>query len=221
MPVDPVHRFHNVPDEERWRKLFAAWRGHLQGLWNFLGHEEVPWAWGERTNVGLLASAHERTPNAWSMAELPFRRQAGGSDSAGRLDLWFGGAGWSVHAEAKHVWAPTWGPERIETTIQKLEAAREQAGHLVRHGWTNTVASLAFVVPYANWSKRTTPEGLVDGFQTFEKSLWERHDKRFRTFQTHFRLPPDQIGRLDVGHARKRAFPGVILCGRIHKVETP
>ncbi len=155
------------------------------------------------------------------MAEVPFRRQAGDTDSAGRFDIWFGCDGWSVHAEAKQVWAPTWGAERIQTTVQKLDAAREQAGHLVRHGWTNTVASLAFVVPYATWTKQTDPNTLLDRFRTFEDSLWERHDKRFRTFQTHFLLPAEQIVEVDVGHTRPRAFPGVILCGRIHKAGAP
>lgn len=215
-----VHRFHNVANEERWVALFNAWRTHLDGLWNHLAREEAPWAWGERTNVGLLASAHERTPEAWSMVELPIRRGDGAEDPgrAGRMDLWLGAKGWSVHAEAKQVWAPSWGGERIEYTVGALEHARAQAGDLKRKGWTQTVASLAFVVPYTSWTRRTTASQLETKFVEFEDALWKRHDKRTPTFQTHFLLPADQFPRFDGKGVRKRTFPGVILAGRIHKV---
>lgn len=213
-----VDRFHNVPNETRWRTLFDGWRKQLRGLWDHLNQAEVPWAWSERTNVGLLASAHERSTGGWSMVELPIRRNRDEESTAGRFDLWLGCDGWSVHAEAKQVWAPTWGRERIENTIQALNSAKSQVGDLVKLPWTKTVVSLAFVVPYTSRPNLGNSEGLLEEFHEFESQLWDRHDKRSRTFQTHFVLPQHEIRPLDTGHARPRAFPAVILAGRIHKV---
>ena len=217
MTVAPVDRFHDAPDEGRWRTLFESWRTHMQGLSDYLERTESPWAWGEQANVGLLASAHDRTPGGWSMLELPVRRDATGGDGAGRFDLWLGGAGWSVHAEAKRIWAKT-PSATARATMSLLDRADGQAAHLVGRDWTTSVASIAFVVPNPTWTGRTSSAAVGEEFAVMEQVLWAHNGQKPGTFQTHFLLPLDQIRR---DNTTGRVFPGVILCGRIHKAKAP
>lgn len=134
-------------------------------------NDDVPWGYSERTNVGLLASAHDKDGGV-SMVELPFKRRAGQADEgAGRFDVWLARTPWQVCVEAKQAWAPACNDERIAE------------------------------------------------FRDFESRVCARHDKRSRTFQTSFALPASEIREVDSAerHVRPRAFPGAILCGRIHK----
>ena len=221
MPADAIHRFHNVPEEDQWRRLFAAWRGHLRMVWDHQS-ADVPWGYGERTNVGLLASAHDKDGGV-SMVELPFTRRAGQSDEgAGRYDLWLARGRWQVFAEAKIAWAPAFNDERIEHVVAQLDTAKDQALDLKPLASDATVATMVFVVPYPSWTSATTGEKVRVDFADFESDLWQRHDKRSRTFQTSFVLPSSEIRELESGHhSRPRAFPGVILCGRISKAGSP
>jgi hypothetical protein len=221
MSTDAIHRFHNVPDEAQWRRLFAAWRGHLRTVWDH-DNDVVPWGYSERTNVALLASAHDKDGGV-SMVELPFKRRAGQADEgAGRFDVWMARKPWQVYGEAKQAWAPACNDERIEHVVAQMNDAKVQAHDLKPLATGATVATLVFVVPYPSWTSATTPQSVVAEFRDFESMLWERHDKRSRTFQTSFVLPPSEIREIEsVHHSRPRAFPGVILCGRIHKAGAP
>jgi hypothetical protein len=123
MPAEPIHRLHNVSDEDQWRRLFAAWRGHLRAVWDH-DNNDVPWGYSERTNVGLLASANDKLGGV-SMVELPFTRCAGEEgESAGRFDLWLARGRWQVFAEAKQAWVPALNDERIYHVAQKLNEAK-------------------------------------------------------------------------------------------------
>lgn len=220
MPIERVHHFNNVPEQAQWRRLFASWRAHLRTVWDHQ-NEDVPWGYGERTNVGLLASAHDKAGGV-SMVELPFTRRAGQSDEGGgRYDLWMARGRWQVFAEAKIAWAPAFNNERIEHAVAQLDAATDQAHDLRPLASDATVAVIVFVVPYPSWTSTTTGEEVHADFAAFESSLWARHGKRGGTFQTSFVLPASEIRDIETErHARKRAFPGVILCGRIHKTGT-
>lgn len=220
MPAEPIHRLHKVPDEDQWRRLFAAWRGHLRSVWE---HDiyDVPWDYSERTNVGLLASANDKDGGV-SMVELPFRRRKGDADeqqeSAGRFDLWLARGRWRVFAEAKQVWAPGCTDAQIEQVALKLNEAKAQAHQLSAIAESDTIASVVFVAPSLSWTSTTSAESVLAQLREFENNLWERHDKRSRTFQTSFTLSASEIQAHSSPHrVRPRAFPGVILCGRIHQ----
>ncbi|MBK9371666.1 MAG: hypothetical protein IPN01_36165 [Deltaproteobacteria bacterium] len=73
-------------------------------------------------------------------------------------------------------------------------------------------------MPYPTWTSPNTPERVAAEFREFESKLWDSHDKGYPTFQTSFSLLHSQIREIpSESHARPRAFPGVILCGRIHQ----
>ncbi|MBK7759861.1 MAG: hypothetical protein IPI35_26360 [Deltaproteobacteria bacterium] len=152
------------------------------------------------------------------MMELPFTRCAGEEgESAGRFDLWLARGRWQVFAEAKQAWVPALNDERIYHVAQKLNEAKAQASQLRPLAAGATIATLVFVVPYPTWTSATTPESVLGEFREFESKLWDSHDKRSPTFQTSFTLPHTKIQEHQLeSHARPRAFPGVILCGRIH-----
>ena len=217
MPAEPIHRLHKVPDEDQWRGLFDAWHKHLEAVWK-RDNNDAPWGYSERTNVGLLASANDKDGGV-SMVEVPFRRRAGQADEgAGRYDLWLARDKWELYAEAKQAWVPTLSEEHIDHVAQKLDEAMEQVQHLSPVAAGATIATLVFVVPYPTWTSATTPESVLGEFREFESKLWDSHDKRSPTFQTSFTLPHTKIKEHQLeSHTRPRAFPGVILCGRIHQ----
>ncbi|MBK9371667.1 MAG: hypothetical protein IPN01_36170 [Deltaproteobacteria bacterium] len=91
MPAEPTHRFYNVPNEDQWRGLFAAWHKHLEAVWK-RDKNDAPWGYSERTNVGLLASANDKDGGV-SMVEVPFRRRKGDADEQRRALRPVAGAG--------------------------------------------------------------------------------------------------------------------------------
>ena len=220
MPHNPLQAFHEVPEESNWRELCEVWSEHLQELWDHLEHGEAPWAWSERTNVGLLASAMV-VAGGFAMTELPIRDEAAGSPR-GRFDLWLGkktgGETWSVHAEAKNQWAPGLTALQVDKSLNALDRASRQTPRLHRKAWVNRVASLVFVVP--NLSAQDSVTAIPRRMTAFASELWHRAGSHPGSFIFEHRPPLAQLSHpFWSAQGRQRYYPGVILLGRVHKSE--
>jgi hypothetical protein len=220
LSAEPIHRFYNVPNEDQWRGLFAAWHKHLEAVWQFI-KPEAPWHYTEPANVGLLASANDKDGGV-SMVELPLRRRMGGADeqqgSAGRFDLWLARGNWELYAEAKLVKAKGCTADQINKVATKLDEVMTPTKQLSKLANSHTAAGIVFVSPSLDWTSTTTAEDVFAELQEFESKLWDRLKTCSGTFQTSFALSALELqAHPPTSRGRHIAFPGVILCGRIHQ----
>jgi hypothetical protein len=209
----------DVAEADIWRDILASWRSMLGEFWRMRDRKEAVWAWSERTNVGLLASAFERAdPARHTMAEVPVRGTSRGDKKRlGRFDLWLGSPSWECHLEAKLQWVHALGGDDFEGVNARLLEAEEQCGRLLTQGWVKRVAVVTFVVPSVLSSTRCeTPAQVHEAYGAYAERLWLGRGRKKGAFQDTFSVPVDELAELTELHTgRGRYYPGVIVHGRV------
>jgi len=187
-----------------WPQLLQTWASLLDRyIGANVGDEmDVPYWYGERALTGLLAAAAWSLPNCWSLEEFLGRRGNGGSDKAGRGDLWIGGKVGDYTIEAKHCPAYDQASTAVDWARDRLDDAARQLRALAPvYRWGKPVA-LCYVVPDL--------QGTLSTGQCAE--LCEKVGRGLAkdvsivaTYQMRTSLPKDG----------GRVYPGVIVVGKI------
>jgi len=110
--------------------------------------------WGERTSVGLLASAAWRLgrEDTVALTEYDVDRREGGEGQA-RCDLWIVREGHTVSAEAKQVWpafsmnGDTGDSARVKECLAWLKEARRDVRRILPKDQGETGLAVCFVTP--------------------------------------------------------------------------
>ena len=137
--------------------LLVSWDGVLRDLEEAMAPWDLPYAYGERPSLGILAAAATR------IGFVPFEEYSadkgrGKSRRSGRADLWFAtkSGARAYDFEAKYI-SPSFGSGRLVTTVEHhLDIAAKDASALTHK--SDCTIGIVFVSPYGAIHKGFDPD---------------------------------------------------------------
>lgn len=153
---------------EEWDKVICDYESNI--------NNDLPYAYGERPNIGLLALA-ARSIGGYPLEEYATEKGSKLSKKTGRADLWIqdkNANGWDF--EAKHLWKSLFQPRYLSSvTIERLNEAVEDVKEL--RFPSKYQAGLVFLALYAKSKKRVsyTLNRFDDGVSEFKDRLRDLH----------------------------------------------
>lgn len=201
----------NDVDKAAWERLSLAWSAHLRSLWLHLRRGEASWSWGERTSVGLLATAAVAA-GGFSMVELP----VGENRPNGRFDLWVSFPDprwWGCRVEAKQHYVRTAATPSIIKDIREMGGATQQARQLPVTPW-QTRAAVLFLIPNPKVTSGGPQRAHAD-MLALDREIRQAHEYEPGYFGHRFSLDAADTPTFSSSRGPRRHYPGALLIGHI------